>query len=143
MGILQLNSDNVITIMIILVVLIVFKPLLYFFSIINSKNNLINQETFEKFSLIYTYILDVILTFIALYILLFRKNNSVITLFLATVAIFKTIVTFSVDFTLYKYVNLSNNTIENIKAYKKHSVYTTNIFLLFVAGYILTKIFYK
>ena len=100
MGILQLNSDNVITIMIILVVLIVFKPLLYFFSIINSKNNLINQETFEKFSLIYTYILDVIVTFIAVYILLFRKNNSVITLFLATLAIFKTIVTFSVDFTL-------------------------------------------
>ena len=143
MGILQLNSDNVITIMIILVVLIVFKPLLYFFSIINSKNNLINQETFEKFSDIYTYILDVIVTFIAVYILLFRKNNSVITLFLATLAIFKTIVTFSVDFTLYKYVNLSNNTIENIKAYKNHSVFTTNIFLLFVAGYILTKIFYK
>ena len=143
MGILQLNSDNVITIMIILVVLIVFKPLLYFFSIINSKNNLINQETFEKFSDIYTYILDVIVTFIAVYILLFRKNNSVITLFLATLAIFKTIVTFSVDFTLYKYVNLSNNTIENIKDYKNRSVLTTNIFLFFVAGYILTKIFYK
>ena len=143
MGILQFNSDNVIIIMIILVVLILFKPLLYFFSIINSKNNLINQETFEKFSLIYTYILDVILTFIALYILLFRKNNSVITLFLATVAIFKTIVTFSVDFTLYKYVNLSNNTIENIKAYQKNSVYVTNMFLFWVTIYILTKIFYN
>ena len=69
--------------------------------------------------------------------------NEIGSLFLATLAIFKTIVTFSVDFTLYKYVNLSNNTIENIKAYKNHSVFTTNIFLLFVAGYILTKIFYK
>ena len=143
MGILQLNSDNVITIMIILVVLIVFKPLLYFFSIINSKNNLINQETFEKFSLIYTYILDVIVTFIAVYILFFRKNSSIITIILATLAIFKTIVTFSVDFELYKYLNLSNDTIKSIKDYKKQSLLTTNIFLLFVAGYILTKIFYK
>ena len=143
MGILQLNSDNVITIMIILVVLIVFKPLLYFFSIINSKNNLINQETFEKFSLIYTYILDVIVTFIAVYILFFRKNSSIITIILATVAIFKSIVTFSVDFELYKYLNLSNDTIKSIKDYKKQSLLTTNIFLLFVAGYILTKIFYK
>ena len=72
---LQFNSDNIITIMIILVVLIIFKPILYFFSIINSKNNIINQETFEKFSLIYTYILDIIITFIATYILLLRKNN--------------------------------------------------------------------
>ena len=143
MGILQLNSDNVITIMIILVVLIVFKPLLYFFSIINSKNNLINQETFEKFSDIYTYILDVIVTFIAVYILFFRKNSSIITIILATVAIFKSIVTFSVDFELYKYLNLSNDTIKSIKDYKKQSLLTTNIFLLFVAGYILTKIFYK
>ena len=143
MGILQLNSDNVITIMIILVVLIVFKPLLYFFSIINSKNNLINQETFEKFSLIYTYILDVIVTFIAVYILFFRKNSSIITIILATVAIFKSIVTFSVDFELYKYVNLSNDTINSIQNYKNRSVLTSNIFLFFVAGYILTKIFYK
>ena len=142
MGILQFNSDNIITIMIILVVLIIFKPLLYFFSIINSKNNLINQETFEKFSLIYTYILDIIITFIAVYILFFRKNSSIITIILATVAIFKSIVTFSVDFELYKYLNLSNDTIKSIQNYKNRSVLTTNIFLFFVAGYILTKIFY-
>ena len=140
---LQFNSDNIITIMIILVVLIIFKPLLYFFSIINSKNNLINQETFEKFSLIYTYILDIIITFIAVYILFFRKNSSIITIILATVAIFKSIVTFSVDFELYKYLNLSNDTIKSIQNYKNRSVLTTNIFLFFVAGYILTKIFYK
>ena len=140
---LQFNSDNIITIMIILVVLIIFKPILYFFSIINSKNNIINQETFEKISLMYTYILDIIITFIAVYILLFRKNTSIITLFLATLAIFKSIVTFSVDFELYKYLNLSNDTIKSIQNYKNRSVLTTNIFLFFVAGYILTKIFYK
>jgi hypothetical protein len=143
MGSLQLNNDNVITIMIILVVLIIIKPILYFFSIINSKNNIINQETFEKISLMYTYILDIIVTFIAVYILFFRKNNSIITIILATLAIFKTIVTFSVDFELYEYVNLSNDTINSIQNYKNRSVLTSNIFLFFVAGYILTKIFYK
>ena len=143
MGSLQFNNDNVIILMIILVILIIFKPVLYFFSITNSNNPLIKDETFEKFRVIYTYILDIILTIIAIYILFFRKNNSVITLILATIVIFKTFITFFVEFKLYKNVNLSNNTIENIKAYKKHSVYTTNIFLLFVAGYILTKIFYK
>lgn len=143
MGSLQFNDDKLIIIMIILVVLIIFKPLLYFFSIINSKNNLINQETFEKFSLIYTYILDIIITFIAVFILFFRKNNSFFTIILAIIVIFKTFITFSVDFALYEYVNLSNDTIKKLKAYKNHSVFTSNVFLFLVTAYILTKIFYK
>jgi hypothetical protein len=129
--------------MIILVILIIFKPVLYFFSITNSNNPLIKDETFEKFRLIYTYILDIIITFIAVYILFFRKNNSIITLILATIVIFKAFITFFVELKLYKNVNLSNNTIENIKAYQKHSVYISNAFLFFVAIYILTKIFYN
>jgi len=143
MGSLQFNNDNVIILMIILVILIIFKPVLYFFSITNSNNPLIKDETFEKFRLIYTYILDIIITFIAVYILFFRKNNSIITLILATIVIFKTFITFFVDFKLYKNVNLSNNTIENIKAYQKNSVYVTNMFLFWVTIYILTKIFYN
>jgi len=143
MGSLQFNNDNVIILMIILVILIIFKPVLYFFSITNSNNPLIKDETFEKFRVIYTYILDIIITFIATYILFFRKNNSVITLILATIVIFKTFITFFVELKLYKNVNLSNNTIENIKAYQKHSVYISNSFLFFVAIYILTKIFYN
>jgi hypothetical protein len=143
MGILQFNNDNVIIVMIILVILIIFKPVLYFFSITNSNNPLIKDETFEKFRVIYTYILDIIITFIATYILFFRKNNSVITLILATIVIFKSFITFFVELKLYKNVNLSNNTIENIKAYQKHSVYISNSFLFFVAIYILTKIFYN
>ena len=143
MGSLQFNNDNVIILMIILVILIIFKPVLYFFSITNSNNPLIKDETFEKFRVIYTYILDIILTIIAIYILFFRKNNSVITLILATIVIFKTFITFFVEFKLFKYVNLSNNTIENIKAYQKNSVYVTNMFLFWVTIYILTKIFYN
>jgi hypothetical protein len=140
---LQFNNDNIIIVMIILVILIIFKPVLYFFSITNSNNPLIKDETFEKFRLIYTYILDIILTIIAIYILFFRKNNSVITLILATIVIFKTFITFFVELKLYKNINLSNNMIENIKAYQKRSVYVSNAFLFFVAIYILTKIFYN
>ena len=143
MGSLQFNNDNVIILMIILVILIIFKPVLYFFSITNSNNPLIKDETFEKFRVIYTYILDIILTIIAIYILFFRKNNSVITLILATIVIFKTFITFFVELKLYKNINLSNNMIENIKAYQKRSVYVSNAFLFFVAIYILTKIFYN
>jgi hypothetical protein len=143
MGSLQFNNDNVIILMIILVILIIFKPVLYFFSITNSNNPLIKDETFEKFRLIYTYILDIIITFIAVYILFFRKNNSIITLILATIVIFKTFITFFVELKLYKNINLSNNMIENIKAYQKRSVYVSNAFLFFVAIYILTKIFYN
>ena len=143
MGSLQFNNDNVIILMIILVILIIFKPVLYFFSITNSNNPLIKDETFEKFRLIYTYILDIIITFIAVYILFFRKNNSIITLILATIVIFKTFITFFVELKLYKNINLSNNMIENIKAYQKNSVYVTNMFLFWVTIYILTKIFYN
>jgi len=143
MGSLQFNNDNVIILIIILVILIIFKPVLYFFSITNSNNPLIKDETFEKFRLIYTYILDIIITFIAVYILFFRKNNSIITLILATIVIFKAFITFFVELKLYKNINLSNNMIENIKAYQKRSVYVSNAFLFFVAIYILTKIFYN
>ena len=140
---LRFKNDIVVVSLIILVFLIIFKPVLYFFSITNSNNPLIKDETFEKFRLIYTYILDIIITFIAVYILFFRKNNSIITLILATIVIFKTFITFFVELKLYKNINLSNNMIENIKAYQKRSVYVSNAFLFFVAIYILTKIFYN
>ena len=143
MGILQFNNDKVVIIMIILVILIILKPIFYFISLTNSNDSFIKDETFEKFIVIYTYILDAIIAFIALYILLFRKNNSVITLILATIIIFKTFITFFVQFELFKYVNLSNNTIKNIKAYENRSVYISNGFLFFFAAYILTKIFYN
>ena len=143
MGILQFNNDKVVIIMVILIILIILKPIFYFLSLTNSNDSFIKDENFEKFVVIYTYILDIIITFIAVYILFFRKNNSIITLILATIVIFKTFITFFVEFKLYKNVNLSNNTIENIKAYQKNSVYVTNTFLFLVTIYILTKIFYN
>jgi hypothetical protein len=143
MGSLHFNNDNVIIVMIILVILIILKPILYFLSLTNSNDSFIKDETFKKFIVIYTYILDLIIAFIALYVLLFRKNNSVITLILATIIIFKTIITFFVQFELYKYVNLSNNTIKNIKAYEKNSLYVSNSVLFIIASYILIKIFYN
>ena len=143
MGILQFNNDKVVIIMVILIILIILKSIFYFLSLTNSNDAFIKDKNFDKFVVIYTYILDLIIAFIATYILFFRKNNSVITLILATIVIFKTFITFFVEFKLYKNVNLSNNTIENIKAYQKHSVYISNSFLFFVAIYILTKIFYN
>ena len=143
MGILQFNNDKVVIIMVILIILIILKPIFYFLSLTNSNDSFIKDENFEKFVVIYTYILDIIITFIATYILLFRKNNSVITLILATIIIFKTFITFFLQFQLYKNINLSNNTIKNIKAYEKQSLYISNAVLFFVASYILTKIFYN
>ena len=143
MGILQFNNDKVVIIMVILIILIILKPIFYFLSLTNSNDSFIKDENFEKFVVIYTYILDIIITFIATYILLFRKNNSVITLILATIIIFKSFITFFIQFQLYKNINLSNNTIKNIKAYEKQSLYISNAVLFFVAFYILTKIFYN
>ena len=143
MGILQFNNDKVVIIMVILIILIILKPIFYFLSLTNSNDAFIKDKNFDKFVVIYTYILDIIITFIATYILFFRKNNSVITLILATIVIFKSFITFFIQFQLYKNVNLSNNTIKNIKAYEKQSLYISNAVLFFVASYILTKIFYN
>jgi len=140
---LRFENDKVVIITVILIILIILKPIFYFLSLTNSNDSFITDTNFEKFIVIYTYILDLIIAFIATYILFFRKNNSVITLILATIIIFKSFITFFVELKLYKNVNLSNNTIENIKAYQKHSVYISNAFLFFVAIYILTKIFYN
>ena len=139
----RFENDKVVIITVILIILIILKPIFYFLSLTNSNDSFITDTNFEKFVVIYTYILDLIITFIATYILLFRKNNSVITLILATIIIFKTFITFFLQFQLYKNINLSNNTIKNIKAYEKHSIYISNAVLFFVAFYILTKIFYN
>ena len=140
---LRFENDKVVIITVILIILIILKPIFYFLSLTNSNDSFITDTNFEKFIVIYTYILDLIIAFIATYILFFRKNNSVITLILATIVIFKTFITFFVELKLYKNINLSNNMIENIKAYQKRSVYVSNAFLFFVAIYILTKIFYN
>ena len=140
---LRFENDKVVIITVILIILIILKPIFYFLSLTNSNDSFITDTNFEKFIVIYTYILDLIIAFIALYILLFRKNNSVITLILATIIIFKSFITFFIQFQLYKNVNLSNNTIKNIKAYEKQSLYISNAVLFFVASYILTKIFYN
>jgi hypothetical protein len=136
MGILQFNNDKVVIIMVILIILIILKPIFYFLSLTNSNDAFIKDKNFDKFVVIYV-------AFIATYILFFRKNNSVITLILATIIIFKSFITFFIQFQLYKNVNLSNNTIKNIKAYEKQSLYISNAVLFFVASYILTKIFYN
>jgi len=139
----RFENDKVVIITVILIILIILKPIFYFLSLTNSNDAFIKDKNFDKFVVIYTYILDLIIAFIALYILLFRKNNSVITLILATIIIFKSFITFFIQFQLYKNVNLSNNTIKNIKAYEKQSLYISNAVLFFVASYILTKIFYN
>jgi len=143
MGVLQFNNDKVVIITVILIILIILKPVFYFLSLTNSNDSFITDTNFEKFVVTYTYILDLIIAFIATYILFFRKNNSVITLILATIIIFKTFITFFIQFQLYKNINLSNNTIKNIKTYEKRSIYISNAVLFFVAFYILTKIFYN
>ena len=139
----RFENDKVVIITVILIILIILKPIFYFLSLTNSNDSFITDTNFEKFVFIYTYILDLIITFIATYILFFRKNNSVITLILATIIIFKSFITFFIQFQLYKNINLSNNTIKNIKAYEKQSLYISNAVLFFVASYILTKIFYN
>ena len=56
----RFENDKVVIIMIILIILIILKPIFYFLSLTNSNDSFIKDENFEKFTVIYTYILDLI-----------------------------------------------------------------------------------
>ena len=77
----------------------------------------------------------------ALFILFLRKNNSVFAVILAMIIIFKGFIRVFVEYELYKYTNLSDNTIYYIKEYKTKSVFISNAVLSIVTIYILTQIF--
>ena len=139
----RLNNDNVIIVMIILTILVLLKAAFYFMSITNFKHIFISDENFEKFRNILTDIVDVFLMLIAFFILFLRKNNTIFATFLAILILFKGFVRFFIDFELYKYTNLSDNTVNNIKKYKKSSVFMTNIVLFIVTIYIIKTIFIK
>ena len=139
----KFNNDNVLIIMIILIILLFFKVILYFISLSKFNNILISDENFEKFRKILTNFLDFLLVLMSLFILFLRKNNSIISLILAIIIIFKTGVRLFVEYQLYKYTNLNNNTINYIKKYETHSVFVSNVVLFIITLYIIKKIFYN
>ena len=139
----KFNNDNVLIIMIILIILLFFKVILYFISLTKFNNILISDENFEKFRKILTNFLDFLLVLMSLFILFLRKNNSIISVILAIIIIFKTGVRLFVEYQLYKYTNLNNNTINYIKKYETHSVFVSNVVLFIVTLYIIKKIFYN
>jgi hypothetical protein len=57
------------------------------------------------------------------------------------IIIFKAFIRVFVEYELYKYTNLSANTINYIKEYKTKSVFISNAVLSIVTIYILTQIF--
>lgn len=137
------KSDNVVLIMIILLVLVFFKAFLYFISFVKYHRIFISDENFEKFRNIYSDLLDIIIMLIALFILLLRKNNSIFATILAIIILFKGFVHFFIDYNLYKYTNLSDNTIKGINEYKKQSIFITNSILFFATIYMIKTIFYN
>jgi|688.fasta_scaffold688533_2 hypothetical protein len=121
--------------------LIFLKALFYFISLTNFHHILVNDEQFEKFRNILTNILDFLLVLMALFILFLRKNNSIFAISLAIIVLFKAFIRVFVEYKLYKYTNLSNNTINYIKEYELKSVFISNAVLSIVTIYILTQIF--
>lgn len=137
----RFNNDNVLIILIILIMLIFLKAVFYFISLTNFRHIFVSDENFEKFRNILTNILDFLIVLMALFILFLRKNNSVFAVILAMIIIFKAFIRVFVEYELYKYTNLSANTINYIKQYKTKSVFISNAVLSIVTIYILTQIF--
>ena len=119
----------------------VLKAVFYFISLTNFRHIFVSDENFEKFRNILTNILDFLIVLMALFILFLRKNNSVFAVILAMIIIFKAFIRVFVEYELYKYTNLSDNTIYYIKEYKTKSVFISNAVLSIVTIYILTQIF--
>ncbi len=137
------NNDTILIAMILFIILLLLRTIFYFMSLTNFKHIFISKENFEKFRNILTEMLNFLLLLIALFILFLRKNNSIFAVILAIIIIVKTILRLFVDFELYRYTNLSDNTIKMIKEQELRSVFVSNAVLFIVTMYMLKTIFIK
>ena len=134
-------NDNLIIIMIILVVLIFLKALFYYISLIKFHHIFMSDEKFENFRNKLSDMTNIFLMLISLFVLMFRKNNTMLIIILAIIFLFKGFLHFFVNFNLYKYITLNQTDIDKLKKFYEIESFITNT-MLFIASFYMLKIIF-
>ena len=126
-------SDNVIIAMITFIILLLIKGFLSIIKLLNvDKMFFTKYETYLYYKEIIDTIIDTILFLFAVFLLFFRKNNSILIIILAILFLLKGVFQYLIDLKLYTYTNLSNT---------RYKIKMRNVVLFIASIYILKIIF--
>ena len=135
-------SDNTIIAMITFIILVLIKGFLSIIKLLNiDKMFFTKYETYLYYKEIIDTIINTIVFIISLFILFFRKDNSILIIILAILFLLKAFFQYLIDLELHEYTNLSNTTIDTLKKVKYPVSFITNISLFIASFYMLNIIF--
>ena len=135
-------SDNTIIAMITFIILVLIKGFLSIIKLLNiDKMFFTKYETYLYYKEIIDTIINTIVLIISLFILFFRKDNSILIIILAILFLLKAFFQYLIDLELHEYTNLSNTTIDTLKKVKYPVSFITNISLFIASFYMLNIIF--
>ena len=135
-------SDNTIKGMIAFIILVFIKGILSFIGLFYLDKSLSkNHRTYVYIKETIDIIINTIVFIIALFILFFRKDNSILVIILAVLFLLKGFFNYAYVLNLYKTINLSDTTINKLEEVKNVNSFITNTILFCTAIYILKIIF--
>ena len=100
-----------------------------------------SDEKFENFRNKLSDMTNIFLMLISLFVLMFRKNNTMLIIILAIIFLFKGFLHFFVNFNLYKYITLNQTDIDKLKKFYEIESFITNT-MLFIASFYMLKIIF-
>jgi hypothetical protein len=137
-------SDNSIKGMIAMIILVFIKGFLSFMELINLDESLFkNYKTYIYIKETIDIIINTIAFILALFVLFFRKDNSILVIILAVLFLLKGFFNYAYVLNLYKSINLSDTTINKLEEVKNVNSLITNTILFIASIYILKIIFTK
>ena len=135
-------SDNAIMGLIGMIILVFIKGILSFIGLIYLDKSLFKtHKTYVYIKETLDIIINTILFIIAFFILFFRKNNSILVIILALLFLLKGFLDYEFIFSLYTYMNVSDEFIAKSEQVKKVNSFITNTILFGTAIYMLNIIF--
>ena len=135
-------SDNYIKGMIAMIILVFIKGFLSFMELLNLDESLFkNYKTYIYIKETIDIIINTIAFILALFVLFFRKDNSILVIILALLFLLKGFFNYAYVLNLYKSINLSDTTINKLEEVKNVNSFITNTILFGAAIYILKIIF--
>jgi hypothetical protein len=135
-------SDNYIKGMIAMIILVFIKGFLSFMELLNLDESLFkNYKTYIYIKETIDIIINTIAFILALFVLFFRKDNSILVIILAVLFLLKGFFNYAYVLNLYKSINLSDTTINKLEEVKNVNSFITNTILFCTAIYILKIIF--
>jgi uncharacterized membrane protein HdeD (DUF308 family) len=135
-------SDNIIIGLIVFIILFLIKGILSLTNKLKLNINLFkNKSTYDIIKESLDTILDTILFLFAIFILFFRKDNSILVIILAIMFLLKGFFQYFLDLKLYTYTNIDNAVIENITKIKNVNSIITDTIIFFASFYMIKTIF--